>query len=91
MQGIGGDEPHEFDLMDDGTCFFFLPGNPMITDKYQGTWTVADDGVTVSIEGLTNVDTSSPYAIPGLWAYIDAATGNATIVIDPEAGTFTAK
>lgn len=91
MQGIGGDEPHEFDLMDDGTCFFFLPGNPMITDKYQGTWTVAEDGVTVSIEGLTNVDTSSPYAIPGLWAYIDAATGNATIVIDPEAGTFTAK
>ncbi|MBO5567952.1 MAG: substrate-binding domain-containing protein [Clostridia bacterium] len=91
MQGIGGDEPHEFDLMDDGTCFFFLPGNPMITDTYQGTWTVAEDGVTVSIEGLTNVDASSPYAIPGLWAYIDAATGNATIVIDPEAGTFTAK
>lgn len=91
MQGIGGDEPHEFDLMDDGTCFFFLPGNTMITDKYQGSWTVADDGVTVSIEGLTNVDASSAFKTPGLWAYIDAASGNATIVIDPEAGTYTAK
>lgn len=91
MQGIGGDEPHEFDLMDDGTCFFFLPGNAMITDKYQGTWSVADDGVTVSIIGLTNIDSSSPYAIPGLWPYIDSTTGNATIIIDPEAGTFTTK
>ena len=91
MQGIGGDEPHEFDLMDDGTCFFFLPGNMMITDKYQGTWTAADDGVTISVTGLTNIDASSPYAIPGLWPYIDSTTGDATIIIDPEAGTFTTK
>ncbi|MGN1019926.1 MAG: hypothetical protein ACI4O7_06105 [Aristaeellaceae bacterium] len=91
MQGIGGDEPHEFDLMDDGTCLFFLPGNPMITDRYQGRWSVADDGVTVSIEGLTNVDPSSAFQTPGLWAYIDAASGNATIVIDPVTGTFTAQ
>lgn len=34
--GIGGDEIHEFDLMDDGTCKFFLPGNAMITDVYGG-------------------------------------------------------
>lgn len=91
MPGIGGDEAHEFDLMDDGTCFFFLPGNAMVTDKYQGTWSVAEDGVTVTIEGLSNVDTTSAYTTPGLWPYIDGATGSTTIVIDPEAGTFTAQ
>ena len=88
MPGIGGDEAHEIDLMDDGTCRFFLPGNAMITDVYAGTYTVAEDGVTVTITGLTNVDTASPYPIPGLWSYIDGATGNTTIVIR-EDGTFT--
>lgn len=87
MQGIGGDEAHEFDLYDDGTCRFFLPNNAMITDVYAGTWSAADDGVTVSITGLANVDTSSPYTTPGLWSYIDAATGNATIIIS-EDGTY---
>lgn len=86
--GIGGDETHEIDLMDDGTCKFYLPGNAMITDAYAGTYTIADDGVTVSIVGLTNVDTSSPYTIPGLWSYIDATTGDATIIIDPDTCTY---
>ncbi|MGM9604889.1 MAG: sugar ABC transporter substrate-binding protein [Faecousia sp.] len=89
QSGIGGDETHEIDLMDDGTCKFFLPGNSMITDVYAGTYTVAEDGVTVSIQGLTNVDTSSAYTIPGLWGYIDAATGDTVIRIDPAAFTYT--
>lgn len=87
--GIGGDETHEIDLMDDDTCRFFLPGNTMITDVYAGTYTIAEDGVTVSIQGLTNVDTSSAYTIPGLWSYIDPATGNTVIQIDPAAFTYT--
>lgn len=88
--GIGGDETHEIDLMDDGTCKFFLPGNAMITDAYAGSYTVADDGVTVTIKGLTNVDTTSQYTIPGLWSYIDAATGDAVIIINPTDFTYSA-
>lgn len=87
--GIGGDETHEIDLMDDGTCKFFLPGSTMITDVYQGTYSIADDGVTVTIKGLTNVDSSSAYTTPGLWPYIDGTTGDATITIDPAAYTYT--
>ena len=86
--GIGGDETHEIDLMDDGTCRFFLPGNTMITDVYAGTYAAAEDGVTVTISGLTNVDAASQYTIPGLWSYIDSATGDAAIVIDPAAFTY---
>ena len=89
MDGIGGQEAHEFDLMDDGTCQFFLPGSEMITDVYAGTYTIAEDGVTVSITGLANVDPASPYTTPGLWGYIDSTTGDATITIDPAAFTFT--
>lgn len=85
--GIGGEETHEIDLMDDGTCKFFLPGSTMITDVYAGTYTVAEDGVTVTITGLTNVDSTSQYTIPGLWSYIDSATGDTVITID--AGAFT--
>lgn len=86
--GIGGDETHEIDLMDDGTCRFFLPGSTMITDVYAGTYTVAEDGVTVTITGLTNVDSTSQYTIPGLWSYIDADTGDAVITIDSAAFTY---
>lgn len=89
MEGIGGQEAHEFDLMDDGTCQFFLPGSAMITDVYAGTYEIAADGVTVSIKGLANVDASSPYPTPGLWGYIDSTTGDATITIDPANYTFT--
>ena len=77
--------------MEDGTCRFFLPGNAMITDVYAGAYAIAEDGVTVSITGLANVDAASPYRTPGLWSYIDGATGDATIVIDPQAYTFIAK
>lgn len=91
MAGIGGDETHEIDLMDDGTCKFFLPGNAMLTDAYAGTYTIADDGVTISIAGLTNVDSTSAYTIPGLWSYIDGTTGDAVIVIDPASFTYTAE
>lgn len=90
MAGVAGDDIHEFDLMDDGTCQFFLPGNAMVTDVYAGTYTIADDGVTVTITGLANVDSSSPYATPGLWGYIDGTTGDAVITIDPDTYTFTA-
>lgn len=90
MEGIGGPEAHEFDLMDDGSCKFYLPGNAMITDVYEGTYEIAEDGVTVSIKGLTNVDPASPYPTPVLWSYIDSATGDASITIDPAAFTFTA-
>ncbi|MGN1306922.1 MAG: substrate-binding domain-containing protein [Faecousia sp.] len=88
QSGIAGDETHEIDLMDDGTCKFFLPGNTMITDVYAGTYTIADDGVTVTIQGLSNVDTTSQYTTPGLWSYIDAATGDAVITIDPATRTY---
>lgn len=91
MPGMAGDEAHEFDLMDDGTCRFFLPGNPMITDVYAGTYAIAEDGVTVRVTGLANVDAASPYRTPGLWGYIDGATGDATIVIDSLTHTFTAE
>ena len=84
-----GPENHAFDLMDDGTCKFYLPGNAMIVDQYAGTYTVADDGVTVEIKGLTNIDTSSAYTIPGLWPYIDSTTGDATIIINPDDFTYT--
>ena len=86
-QGMG-EETHEIDLMDDGTCKFFLPGSAFITDVYQGTYTIGEDGVTVTIKGLTNVDPESAYKIPGLWSYIDAVTGDATIIIDPETKTY---
>ena len=89
MAGIGGDETHEIDLMDDGTCKFFLPGSAMITDVYAGTYTM--DGNTVSITGLANVDASSAYTTPGLWGYIDGTTGDATITIDPDTFTYTAE
>ena len=87
MEGIGGAEAHEFDLMDDGTCKFFLPGNTMITDVYEGTY--VREGDTLTITGLANVDASSPYAAPGLWSFIDSATGDAVVTVDDAAGTFT--
>lgn len=87
MEGIGGAEAHEFDLMDDGACKFFLPGSAMITDVYAGTY--VREGDTLTITGLANVDASSPYATPGLWSFIDSATGDAVVTVDDAAGTFT--
>jgi putative multiple sugar transport system substrate-binding protein len=83
-----GDMDCEFDLYPDGTVQFYIVGNEMMTDVYAGTYT--QDGDTVTITGLTNVDASSSYTIPGLWeGLIDPATGDATLIVN-EDGTCTA-
>lgn len=86
IPGLSGDDLAEIDLMDDGTCRFCLPGHPMLTDVYAGTYT--RDGNTVTITALTNVDPASPYPTPGLWKWIDASTGNATVTVDDAAFSF---
>ena len=87
LAGPMGDDNLQIVLNADGSCEFSLPGNPMITDVYTGTY--ERNGDTVSIKGLTNVDESSEYKIPGLWSFIDSATGDAVITVDEAAGTFT--
>ena len=85
-EGMGGTETAEITLNDDGTAKFWLPGNSMITDVYQGTWT--REGNVVTIKAFTNVDAGSPYPIPGLWDFIDAETGNSVITVNDSNGTF---
>ena len=85
FSGMMGEETAQIDLAADGTCQFFLPGNPMITDVYAGTYT--REGNVVTITGLTNVDTTSSYTTPGLWDWI--VDGNATVTVDDAALTFT--
>ena len=82
--GMMGEETAQIDLYPDGRVQFFLPGNPMITDVYAGTYT--REGDAVSITGLTNVDDASPYKTPGLWDWI--ADGNAEVTVDNGAQTF---
>lgn len=90
IDGMMGKETIEFDLYDDGKVQFYLPGNDMLTDKYEGTYEIGQNNV-VKITGLTNVDTASEYKIPGLWSdIINPETGDAVITIDPEAKTFVA-
>lgn len=90
IDGVMGKETLEFDLYDNGKVQFYLPGNDMIKDVYEGTYEIGQNNV-VKITGLTNVDASSEYKTPGLWSdYIDPATGDAVITIDPEAKTFVA-
>ncbi len=86
-EGPMGAETLRFILAEDGSCQFSLPGNAMIVDVYAGTYVM--DGQTVMITGLTNVDETSEYKVPGLWSFIDSATGDCTITIDEAAGTFT--
>lgn len=86
FEGLMGTETMQIVLNDDGTCLMSLPGNVMIVDVYEGTW--SQDGDTVTITGFTNVDSSSPYAKPGLWSWIDSATGDCAITIDEAAMTF---
>jgi len=85
-EGQGGPETAEFDLAEDGTCKFFLPGHPFIADEYAGAYT--REGNVVTITGLKHVDPASPYQIPGLWDFIDAETGNAVITVNDATGTF---
>ncbi|MGN0998482.1 MAG: alpha/beta fold hydrolase [Faecousia sp.] len=85
FQGMMGEETAQIDLYNDGTCRFFLPGNPMITDVYAGTFT--REGDAVFILGLTNVDASSSFTTPGLWDWI--VDGSASVTVDDAAGTFT--
>lgn len=84
FQGMMGEETAQIDLHGDGTCQFFLPGNPMITDIYAGTYT--REGNDVAIIGLSNVDTSSEFKTPGLWDWI--VDGSANVTVDDSAGTF---
>ena len=83
---MGGKETAEVVLNEDGTVNFQLKDHPMIKDAYAGTYT--REGNVVTIKGLTNVDTASEYKIPGLWDWIDKATGDAVITVDDAAGTF---
>lgn len=85
-EGIGGTETAQIVLNDDGTVSFQLKDHPMITDAYAGTYT--REGNVVTIKALTNVDTASEYKIPGLWDWIDNATGDAVITVDDATGTF---
>ena len=84
FQGVMGEETAQIDLHTDGTCQFFLPGNPMITDIYAGTYT--REGNDITIIGLSNVDASSEFTAPGLWDWI--VNGNASVTVDDVAGTF---
>lgn len=86
FDGMMGREIMRIELSDDDTVQMNLPDNNMITDVYAGTWTA--EGDTVSIQTLRNVDTASAYTVPGLWDWIDATTGDATIVINVTDGTF---
>ena len=84
-EGIGGTETAEITLNEDGTVQFQLKDHPMIKDVYAGSYT--REGNVVTIKGLTNVDTASEYKIPGLWDWIDNATGDAVITVNDN-GTF---
>lgn len=86
FDGLGGKETMQMELLEDGVCRMSLPGNTMILDVYEGAWT--REGDTVTITGLANVDASSPYKTPGLWVWIDSASGDCVITIDDAAMTF---
>lgn len=84
FQGMMGEETAQIDLYADGTCRFFLPGNPMIRDIYAGTYTREGDAIAIS--GLRNVDAASAFQTPGLWDWI--VDGNLNATVDSAAGTF---
>ena len=84
FQGMMGEETAQIDLYADGSCRFFLPGNPMITDIYAGTYT--QEGDAIAITGLRNVDAASEFQTPGLWDWI--VDGNLNVTVDTAAETF---
>lgn len=83
FDGMMGKETAQIDLNPDHTCRFWLPGNEMIKDVYEGIY--MQEGNTVTIFGLKNVDKDSAYMLPGLWDWI--VEGNATVTVN-EDGTF---
>ena len=85
-EGMGGTETAQIVLGDDGIATFSLPGNAMITDVYQAPYT--REGNVVTITGFKNVDEASPYPVPGLWDFIDSTTGDCTITVNDNDGTF---
>lgn len=85
-EGIGGTETAQIVLNEDGTVVFQLKDHPMIKDAYAGTYTRENNVVTIN--GLTNIDTSSEYKLPGLWDWIDRGNGDAVVTIDEATGTF---
>lgn len=86
FDGMMGKETAQFELKDNGTCRFSLPGNPVLADVYAGTYVREGDRVTIT--GLSNEDASSEHATPGLWDWIDSATGDCVITVDEAAHTF---
>ena len=84
FDGMMGKETAQIDLYPDYTCQFYLPGNEMIKDVYEGIY--GREGDVVTIFGLKNTDASSAYALPGLWDWIKE--GNATVTVDDGTMTF---
>lgn len=83
FDGMIGKETAQIDLYSDHTCQFYLPGNEMIKDVYAGIY--GQEGNTVTIFGLKNIDKDSAYMLPGLWDWI--VEGNATVTVSDD-GTF---
>ena len=84
FDGMMGKETAQIDLYPDYTCQFYLPGNEMIKDIYEGIYSREENVVTIF--GLKNTDADSAYALPGLWDWIKE--GNATITVDDTTMTF---
>ena len=83
-QGMAGPETAQLDLGEDGSCRFCLPGHPVITDVYVGTYT--REGNEVTLSGLTNQDPNAQHPAPGLWPWI--VDGGAVVTVDDGTGTF---
>lgn len=84
FDGMMGKETARIDLYPDYTCRFYLPGNEMIKDVYEGIYSREENVVTIF--GLKNTDENSAYMLPGLWDWI--VEGNATVTVDDAAMTF---
>lgn len=84
FDGMMGKETVQIDLYPDYTCQFYLSGNEMIKDVYEGIY--GREGNVVTIFGLKNTDADSAYVLPGLWDWIKE--GNATVTVDDAAMTF---
>jgi len=84
FDGMMGKETAQLEFTSDGLCRFSLPGNTMITDVYEGSYTRKGD--KAEIKGLENTDPASPYKAPGLWDWI--VDGNAAVTLDDASGSF---